>query len=263
MKTHIGLSKAAEAAAGEAAGPARAPAINLGWRLRLGVIQASVNTVAEPQMQAMVPPGVSMHCTRLKLVGSDEEELLKMADDVEDAAGLLADAEVDRILFHCTATTTHDPGQPDSIGQRITEATGIAATTTGEAVVAALQALGARRVVLVTPYIQEINDREVAFLAHHGISVLREHGLGLPGGVAFRKVEPAAWYRIVMDHRDAAADAYFVSCANVRAAEIIETLEHDLARPVVTSNTAAVWRCLRQSGITDQIAGFGTLLRGQ
>jgi maleate isomerase len=266
MSTPVAISAAARAAAssdkaGSHSEGAPGPSINLGWRLKLGVLHASVNTVAEPQMQAMAPEGVSLHSTRLKLVGSTEEEVLKMADDVEDAARLLADAQVDRILFHCTATTTHDPGQPDAIGRRITVATGIPATTTGEAVAAALAALGARNVVLVTPYIQEINDREVAFLRHRGIAVTREHGLGLPGGIAFREVEPAAWYRIVMEYRDEAADAYFISCANVRAAEVIETLESDLGRPVVTSNTAAMWRCLRQSGITDRIAGFGTLLR--
>lgn len=253
--------KAATPVAPELEIPPPAPVIRIGWRLRLGVIQASVNTIAEPQMQAMLPDGVSMHTTRLGLVGSSEEELLGMADRLEEAATLLADADSDRILFHCTATTTYDPEMPDRLRERIAAVTGIPATTTSEAIVAALHALGARKVVLVTPYIKPINEREVAFLDHNGIVVLREHGLGLPGGRAFRQVEPGEWYRTIMANRDDDADAYFVSCANVRAAEIIETLERDLGRPVVTSNQAGIWRCLRQCGIDDPVPGFGALLR--
>lgn len=243
------------------AGGIGSPAIKLGWRLRLGLLMPSVNTVAEPQLAAMAPEGVSLHATRLKLTGSTPEEILAMADGVEAASLLLADVEPHRILFHCTATTTFDPGMPDRLEERITKTTGIPATVTSEALIAAFQALGARKLVMVTPCIRDVNEREVAFLRHHGLTVLREYGMGLPGGKAFARIEPAEWYRVVMEHRHEDADAYFISCAQVRSAEIIEMLEHDLQRPVVTSNQAAMWRCLRQSGIRDQVPGFGMLLR--
>ena len=64
-----------------------------------------------------------------------------------------------------------------------------------------------------------------------------------------------------MAHRDPTADAYFLSCAQTRTAEVIEVLEHDLGRPVITSNQAALWHCLRESGLHDCIPGFGRLLR--
>jgi maleate isomerase len=237
------------------------PVIKLGWRMRLGVLLPSVNTVAEPQLQAMLPDGVSLHTTRLKLTGSTPEELLGMTQNVEEASRLLADVEPDRILFHCTATTTFDVGMPVRLRERIEAATGLPATVTSEALIAAFEALGVRKLVLVTPYIRSINEREVEFLRHHGISVLREFGYDLPGGKEFARIEPADRYRVVMEYRHDDADAYFISCAQVRSAEIIDVLEHDLQRPVVTSNQAAIWRYLRQSGITDKVFGFGTLLQ--
>ncbi|HWL46707.1 MAG TPA: arylmalonate decarboxylase [Sphingomonadaceae bacterium] len=237
------------------------PVIPLGWRLRLGVLMPSVNTVSEPTLAAMLPPGVSLHCTRLKLVGSTDEEILGMMDGVEDASRLLADCKPDRILFHCTAVTTFEEGIDGRIRDRITGATGIAASVTSEALVAAFRALNARRVVMVTPYIDAVNRREIAFLAAHGIEVIASHGAGLPGGEAFATVEPAVWYRRTMELRDPAADAYFVSCAQTRTGEIIAALEHDLGKPVVTSNTAAFWYCLRQSGLGDVVPGFGRLFR--
>lgn len=237
------------------------PLIPLGWRLRLGVLMPSVNTVSEPTLTAMLPPGVSLHCTRLKLVGSTDEEILGMMDGIEEASQLLADCKPDRILFHCTAVTTFEEGIDGRIRQRITDSTGIAASVTSEALIAAFRALEARRIVMVTPYIEAVNRREAAFLAAHGIEVIAEYGAGLPGGEAFATIEPAVWYRRTMALRRDDADAYFVSCAQTRTAEIIEMLEHDLGKPVVTSNTAAFWHCLRQSGLKDDVPGFGSLFR--
>src|ERR1700722_2806248 len=134
--------------------PGMAPAIPLGWRLRLGLLIPSVNTVAEPQLNAMLPMGVSLHTTRLKLTGSSDTELLAMLDGVEAAAALLADAEPQRILFHCTAVTAFDVGMIDRIRSRIAAATNIPIDVTSEALVAAFRALEARRVVMITPYIQ-------------------------------------------------------------------------------------------------------------
>ena len=229
----------------------------MGWRLRLGVLQPSINVVAEPQLEAMAPQGVSIHTTRLKL--ASVEDLAHMADNVEEAATLLADAGVHRILFNCTAVTVHDADVGDRIRRRIGSATGIPATITADALVAAFQALEARRIVMVTPYERDINERETAFLNHHGIEVLREHGLNLKTAWDYLKVEPAEWYDLVSRHRDDRADAYFISCAQARAVEVIEAIEFDFGRPVVTSNQAAMWRCLRESGVKDRVSGFGTL----
>jgi maleate isomerase len=243
-------------------GGVEAPAIRHGWRLRLGMLIPSVNTEAEPQIEAMLPAGVSLHTTRLKMVESQTpRELLGMADRVEEGAMLLADAGVDRILFNCTAVTTFEPGLADRIRDRITQATGLPAIATADAVVAALRALGARKIVMVTPYLQEVNDRETAFLARHGITVLKERGSGLCYAKDFRAIEPYAWYRAAMDMRDEEADAYFISCAQLRIAEMIGAMENDLGRPVITSNQASVWHCLRESGLQDRVTGYGTLLQ--
>jgi maleate isomerase len=187
--------------------------------------------------------------------------MMEMTKGVEEASLLLKDVEPHRILFHCTAITTFDHDLPRQLKARITNATGIPASVTSDGLIAAFERLGVRKVVMVTPYPKVINEHETAFLESFGVEVLREHGLGLSGGRAFYDVEPAAWYNLVMEHRHDDADAYFISCAQVRAAEVIETLERDLQRPVITSNQAAAWHCLRESGIRDTVAGFGTLMR--
>jgi maleate isomerase len=243
-----------------AAGTAATPAIHHGWRLRIGMLLPSVNSEAEPQIEAMLPAGVTLHTTRLRMGESSREELLSMVEKVEEGATLLAEAAVDCILFHCTAVTTYDPGMADRLRERIAKATGLPALVTADAVVAGLRAVGARKVIMLTPYAQDINDHEVAFLRHHGITVLRERGLGLRYAKDFRTIEPFAWYRMARELKDERAEACFISCAQARVGEIIATVERDLGVPVVTSNQAAAWHCLRQAGVSDQVAGFGTLL---
>ena len=234
--------------------------VRYGWRARLGMLLPSGNVAAEPQFNAMLPEGVALHTTRLKLTGSTDAELMAMTERLDEGASLLADACADLILFHCTAVTMWDAKMDAALPRRITEATGIKATSTARGVLAAFRALGARNIVLVSPYIDAINARETAFLEGRQIKVLSATGLGITEAKDMAKVEPGEWYRLVRSKAVPEADAYFVSCTAVRSLEAIDMLERDLGKPVVTSNQAAVWHSLRELGITDNVAGCGRLM---
>lgn len=234
-------------------------AIKYGTRAKFGIMLPSVNAIAEPQITAMLPGGVSLHSTRLRLVGGGNQ--IAMLERLEEATQLLADAQVDRIMFHCTAVSMWSPEIVGEIRSRIATVTDIPVVVTSDAVLSALGAFAARKIVLLTPYLQDINDREVRFLKHHGIAVLRERGLGIPSGIGMSNVTPERWYEEALAMRDPEADAYFLSCTTIRSADVIEPLERALARPVFTSNQVAAWRVLRDAGIDDAVAGFGRLLR--
>jgi maleate isomerase len=233
--------------------------IKYGTRAKFGMMLPSVNAIAEPQITAMLPPGVSLHTTRLRLIGGGNH--LAMLDRLEEATQLLADAHVDRIMFHCTAVSMWSPEIVGEIRSRIATVTDIPVVVTSDAVVSALSAFGARKIVLLTPYTQDINDRELRFLTHHGITVLRERGLGIASGLGMSNVTAEQWYDEALAMRDPEAEAYFLSCTTIRTADVIEPLERALGRPVLTSNQVASWRVLRDAGIDDAVGGFGRLLR--
>jgi maleate isomerase len=237
------------------------PVLKYGSRLRLGMVIPSVNTNAEPHITAMLPDGVTLHTTRLRMDERDPDAMLGFVDRIEEAAGLLGDAGCQHILVNCTAVTTADPEMGERIARRIMAATGLPSSTTGEGVIAGLQALGARRIVMLTPYHRPVNEREVRYLEHFDIQVLDWEGLELTGARAFDEVAPEAWRKLVNAHRNPNADAYFISCAQVRVFEVIALLEQDLGRPVITSNQAAAWYALRSRGIVDPVRGFGTLMQ--
>jgi maleate isomerase len=232
-----------------------------GWRGRIGLIIPSSNRLSEPQLTRHSPPGVQFHTTRLRMTGAYHAPPLETLERVRGAAAMLADAKVDLILFHCTANSMEGgPGADDAIAATIREATGVPATTTATAVMAALRALDVRRFVLLSPYSDATNAHEVHFLEGNGFEVLAAHGLNLPSSDAYISYPPAAWYERVMERLDERADGYFLSCTNIRAFEIIEQLEAATGKPVVASNQASLWHALRLIGVPDAVPGLGRLL---
>jgi maleate isomerase len=234
--------------------------INYGTRARLGMLLPSGNQAAEPQFHAMLPEGVSLHTTRLKLTGSSEADLLAMTERVEEAAELVADSGADLVVFHCTAVSTFSAELEQSIKQRVARASGKPTTATSEAIVTALKTLGAKKIVMLSPYIEAINKREATYFENAGFEILDWAGLNCPDANAMMAVTPDKWHEMTLSHRDERADAYLLSCTTVRSADVVEELERELGRPVVTSNTAAAWHCLRMMGIEDRLGGFGQLL---
>lgn len=236
--------------------------IDYGARARLGLMVPSGNAICEAELHAMLPEGVLALITRLELRGSSEAELSKMLDRLEEAAGLLADARPGLIGFHCTAVSTFAPDRAAEIPARMIKATGLPAVTTADAILAALQALGARRILLVTPYIQAVHEREITFLAAHGCTVMGGDMMGINTNAEMAQIPPEA---IADQARGAAraapgADACFISCTAIRSAGVIEALEAELGMPVITSNQVMAWHALRRLGLRDQPKGFGRLM---
>lgn len=234
-----------------------------GDRARLGVIVPSGNHVAEPEIHAMLPAGVTALVTRLPLTGSSEAQLRAMTEALEPAARLLGDVKPDLIGFHCTAVSTFAPESAEDIRRRIEQAAGLPAYATADGILAALATLSARRVVLVTPYIKAVHDREIAFLASHGIEVVGGDHWELNTNAEMGRVPPA---EILARARAAVADApgaeaCFVSCTAIRSGGIIAALEAETGLPVITSNQVFVWHGLRRMGLGDRVPGYGRLLQ--
>jgi maleate isomerase len=239
---------------GEPERPASVPA-----PLSLGMLLPSGNLVAEAQVRAMLAPEVTLHTTRLPLTGSSELQLHAMIERLDVAACLLADARVDVIAFNCTAVSTFAPEADAGIADRIRAATGTLAVTTAEALVAALRALDASRIVLVTPYLEAVTLREAAFLEHHGFDVLAHASAGIDSNYDMAQAPAQRWFDFTAAQRHADADAYLLSCTAIHSASVIAPLERALDRPVVTSNQALAWYCQRDRGV--DLPGFGRLLR--
>jgi arylmalonate decarboxylase len=235
-----------------------------GWRGRIGLISPSTNTSLEPEFQRMTPDGVAVHVSRVHQAGvqGDQSSYQRMADGIATASMLLATAEVDVIAFGCTSCTYYVPA--DEIRKTMSSVAGCPAVLTAEAVVDALRFLNVRRVAAIGPRTETVTAREVEFLGTEGFEVVSSRCLGLGATEEERRgigrVPPEVLYRLAMAADTPEAQAIFVSCTQLPTLTMIADIEARLGKPVVTSNQATMWRCLRHIGFKAPIAGFGTLL---
>ncbi len=142
----------------------------------------------------------------------------------------------------------HGPEGEAALLGALRESTHENVTTTATAVKRALTALGAKRIILVTPYTPAITEHEAAFLDGAGYDVLRWIATDRGGSDACCATPAAFWYDTVRAARHPDADVYFISCANVACFDEIDRLERELERPVITSNQVVVWDALRMTG---------------
>ena len=112
----------------------------------------------------------------------------------------------------------------------------------------------------MTPYVDTVVAREISVLEHFGYEVVHSVGLGLAEGKAMASIEAGHWYRHAMDSAASEADLVFLSCTAIRVFDVIADLERDLGIPVLTSNQAMLWWCLRQAGLQDRMPALGKLV---
>ena len=123
----------------------------------------------------------------------------------------------------------------------IARETGARVVSTNDAVGRAIEAFGRKRIALLTPYVDELNQAIRAGLERRGLTVVHMAGLGITDNfgicdvpsdeiVAFAERELA----------DQQFDLVFVSCTNFRAVEARPLLMQRFGVPVVTSNQATI-----------------------
>jgi maleate isomerase len=231
-------------------------------RARLGFIIPASNRMVEPQMARFAPPGVVPHFMRLRMTNQYKRPLPELLPRILDAAAHLMDSKCDIIVFQCTGTSMSGGVDMDAfvVGE-IAKAVKRPAISTAGAVKAALAALGARRLVFISETEQAGHDKKVAYLREAGYELVADKAASLPGTDQYCVTPPRFWYDLAVSLRNDAADAYFISCANIQSIDVIEDLERVLNKPVVTSNQAALWCALRTLGLSDVVPGLGSLFR--
>jgi len=229
-------------------------------RARLGFIIPSSNRMVEPQMQRYAPAGIVPHFTRLRMTSRYRKPLPELLPEILDSVSLLMDSKCDVIIFQCTGTSMSGGVEADEIVvSAIAKHADRPAVSTAGAVRAALLALNAKRIVFISETGPDGHAKKLSYLRDAGYEVLRDRAACLSGSDAYCTKPPQYWRDAALELRDDRADAYFISCANIQSIDVIEELERDLQKPVVTSNQAALWCALRLLGIS--APGPGMLFR--
>ena len=236
-----------------------------GRRAKIGVIVPPTNSANEAEWWQMAPPGVSIHSARMPLHTDTQSDGGRAAllTDIEQYCHALAQVGPDVVVYGCTAGSMTSP--PSALAGAMQNFCGLPAVTTAQSIVEALRALKVSTVSIGTPYHDALNHHEVAFLEAEGFRVAAIEGLGYgeKGPAEYRNIA-----RIPMTEVGALAqrvdrpeaDAVLLSCTDMATADLLQDMEVDLGKPVISSNSATFWYALRTAGLDDQLGGYGQLL---
>jgi|TARA_B100000315_G_scaffold259834_1_gene317566 maleate isomerase len=230
------------------------------WRAKLGFIILSTDLVGEENIFRLAPEGVGTSITRLRTENDCTVANLALhIDGMAEAASILQpEARPDVVCYVCTSGSIVN-GEDRVMAEIKRGAPWAQPTTLVSGVVNALRRLEAHRIVVATPYLDEVNTMEAVFLQQKGFEVLDIQGLNIEDGEAMGRISPSYIrdFALSIDRDD--ADAIFVSCGGIRTLDVLQEIEDAAQKPVVCSTQGMMWDCLRRAGITDAIDGYGRL----
>ncbi|MQY43517.1 arylmalonate decarboxylase [Epibacterium sp. SM1969] len=231
-------------------------------RAKLGFILMSTDPSAEGDFWDMAPEGVAVYVTRLKTDDrTTTETLAKHIEHMADAAARIQpEAEPDVISYSCTSGSIVI-GEKRVMAEIKKGAPWAQPMCLVQGVLDALNELGAKKLVVGTPYLDDINTAEAEFLVERGFDVLDIQGLNIASGWDMGLVTPEYWKKFALEIDQPDADAIFLSCGGVRSLPAVEEIEQITGKPVITSNQAQFWSCLRRAGIMDELEGFGQIFK--
>ncbi len=256
---------------------------NWGWRARIGLFIVGNEAVPEAEWWAMAPPGVSVHAARVTAKSpwarwNDNRATVELADDVLRGARQFAAMRLSAVvLAHTTSSVVGGKGWDEATVtalSAVVDAQTIA-TTNGLDTMAALKACGVTRPFLVLPpwYPDDTLAAATRYYTDHGFAPtgslrldpgrnwrdLPPNELYANGMAVAQEVEPL--YAQVRAACPAEADGVLIGGTGFRCVAILEALEQDLGRPVISANQASLWHCLRLSRVREAVSGYGRLFR--
>lgn len=256
---------------------------NWGWRARVGMFIVGNEAVPEAEWWAMAPKGVSVHAARVTARApwsrwNAERTSVALEDDLARGAKQFAAMKLSAVTIgHSSSSMMGGAGWDEATVAALKPVVGEGpfVTTNGLDTLAALRALHVRRPFLVLPpwYNDETVAAGVRYYDETGLAPAGHHRYDpgrtwrdlapselVPQGAGFaQEVEPL--YAQIREHCPADADGVLIAGTGFRCVAILDALEQDLGRPVVSANQASLWHCLRTVGVRTPVEGYGSLLR--
>jgi maleate isomerase len=218
---------------------------------RVGLIVPSSNSVIEVDFYRRLPADATLHTARMYLEETTPEGESAMLDEhLPVAISDLRTVRPDVMVFGCTsAGALRGNAYEAELIKRIAEETGAETFSVAASVRRVIREAGGRRVGVITPYVDSLNDKIRQSLQDDGLEVAGIHGLGITENFAIAEVEPARIAEFASEcFADSDIDLLFASCTNFRAIDAREEIHAALGVPVVTSNQAALTVVLDQIG---------------
>lgn len=229
---------------------------------RIGLILLATDHTTERDFQRMVPHAeLGLYGTRVEYANpTTPENLRRLAPRLSAAAAMILPGErLDALYFGCTSASVVIGDE--SVAAAIDRVRpGVPLVTPVTAACDAFRALGVRRISVLTPYTLETSQPLFPYFEARGFNVATLACFGFDDDRQMARIQPEALVEAAVEFTAREAEALFISCTALRSAQVAERIETAIGRPVITSNQAGVWRCLRHAGIARALPGYGRLL---
>ncbi|AWI59870.1 ectoine utilization protein EutA [Sinorhizobium fredii] len=229
---------------------------------RIGLVILATDHTTEVDFQRLVASDqIGIYVTRIPYANPvTPDNLRAMQPSLTAAAGLiLPDEALDVVMYSCTSASVviGDEDVAAAIKAAKPEA---AVVTPTAAAVKGLRTLGARRISVLTPYTVETSRPMADYFDALGFEIDKFICLGLTDDREMARIAPAEIVAFAKEAMAEESDALFISCTAVRAAGVIAEIEAAMGKPVVSSNYATAWACLRFCGDTSARPELGRLM---
>jgi maleate cis-trans isomerase len=225
-----------------------------------GVLIPSTNTTVEIEYSRLLPATLQAHVGRLLTSGTGPFAPPK-DEDVAYQARLLGTAKVEVISLAQTSASLFADDYDGVTTRRISDAAGVPAITSAQAIGQAALALGVRRIALVSPYSQAVIERAKHYYeGKYGLQVVAMEAFAAADSYMIGKLGPE-------NARDAFAridrpeiEMFVVPGGNFPTMTFAAAWEREFRKPVITTNQAALWAMMGIMGALEPLPGLGRLL---
>ncbi len=234
----------------------------IGARARIAlVVLASDYTVEHEFRRVITIPGVDFYEARIRNSPTiTPETLAAMGPLLTDTVDLiLPGADLDVVAFGCTSASMV-LGEAEVARSIHAARPGVKATNPITAAFAAFEALGAKRIAVLTPYRADVNAIVRDYITAKGYQVPVFGSFNEPDDAVVASIDAESLrrgVRTITQGRD--VDAVFVSCTSVRLLDAVCEIEAECGLPVTSSNHALAWHCLRLAGVEEKRPELGRL----
>jgi maleate isomerase len=241
----------------------------LGYRLKIGVVVPSTNTVMEPELYSMAPPGVTFHTARMYLAqtairspGEAQTVIQAFQSALSVAVRDVLTMEPDHLLIGLSALSfMGGVAGHERFKSSLQGSTTLPITTAADAAIAALRLYGVRRLGVLSPHPSIMDAHYTQFFTEAGYEVVRLHRIDCPNTLAIALVDEPTIRTALRDLFAAGAEAIVQVGTDLVMTRLADEAERWLGKPVIAVNPAMLWHALRANGVRDQMRGVGSLLR--
>lgn len=233
--------------------------------LRIGMLTPSSNTVLEPVTMQMLKdlPDVTVHFSRFRVtaIGLDQAALSQFDDrPMMAAAELLADAKVDVIVWNGTSAGWLGLDSDRLLCERVTQATGVRASTSVLALFDVMRQRNERRIGLATPYTSDVQAAIIKSFANEGVEIICERHQGIRDNFSFSQVTAETITEMISELVPSQPDSIAVFCTNLAGAPLVNLLEQTYGIAIHDSVATAIYGAMSTVGYDlTQVSGFGKM----